>query len=62
MTEPPDDTPQTPPPPPRPDAQDKPASYYYDDATGYELFDPEADHDEQDGAQNDGDAPKPRPV
>jgi hypothetical protein len=26
----------------------KPGSYYYDDSTGYEIYDPEKDEDEED--------------
>ena len=27
----------------------RPASYYYDDSTGYEVYDPEKDDEEEDG-------------
>ena len=46
MTEPADDTPQTPP-EPRPERERKPGGYYYDDGTGYELYQPAPDEDER---------------
>ena len=54
MTEPADDTPQ-PPEAPRPQREKNSGSYYYDDGTGYEPFNPEADEEEKDDAKN-GDA------
>ena len=46
-----DDTPK-PDGPPQPVGDTPPGSYYYDDATGYEVYDPEAD--EEDEATDDG--------
>ena len=31
-----------------PESPRAPGSYYYDDATGYEVFDPEADEEKED--------------
>lgn len=31
----------------------RPGSYYYDDATGYEFYDPEQEDDEDDESRND---------
>ena len=45
-----DDTPK-PGGPPQTDGDTQPGGYYYDDATGYEAYDPEAD--EEDEAEDD---------
>ncbi len=52
-----DDTPK-PDGPPQPDGDAPsdmpPGSYYYDDATGYEVYDPESDEESEDeGAETD---------
>ncbi|MDQ3804841.1 MAG: hypothetical protein M3416_13555 [Acidobacteriota bacterium] len=44
---------------PGPESRRAPGSYYYDDATGYERFDPEADEEEGDG-QEAGESPVPQ--
>jgi hypothetical protein len=46
----PDDTPKPDPPPPRERARE-PGDYYYDDATGYEIYQPEVD---EDGEEREG--------
>jgi hypothetical protein len=48
----PDDTPKPAPPPPREGAR-APGDYYYDDATGYEIFNPS--EEEEDGVGGDED-------
>ena len=42
-----DDTPK-PCGPPQPDSGTPPGSYYYDDATGYEVYDPSEDEEDAD--------------
>jgi hypothetical protein len=42
-----DDTPK-PDRPPQPQSGTTPGRYYYDDATGYETYDPEADEEDAD--------------
>ena len=42
-----DDTPK-PDGPPQPGGDPAAGSYYYDDATGYEVYDPEADEEDAD--------------
>lgn len=46
-----DDTPK-PDSPPQPESDTPPGSYYYDDATGYEIYDPEADEEDADEADD----------
>ena len=48
-----DDTPK-PGGPPQPESDHPAGSYYYDDATGYETFDSEADEEGRDEATDDG--------
>lgn len=48
-----DDTPKPCGPPP-PESGTPPGSYYYDDATGYEVYDPSADEEGEDEATTDG--------
>ena len=40
-----------------PDGESRPApgSYYYDDATGYEVFAPEEEEEEEDGGEAEDD-------
>jgi hypothetical protein len=47
-----DDTPK-PGGPPHPKGDETPGSYYYDDATGYEIYDPEADEEDEDGEEDE---------
>jgi hypothetical protein len=49
-----DDTPK-PGGPPQPESERPPGSYYYDDATGYEIYDPEGE-EENEGDEADGGA------
>lgn len=44
----PDDTPK-PPPAPQPCSEREPGDYYYDDATGYEIYKPEDDDEPESG-------------
>ena len=46
-----DDTPKPGGPPP-PESGPPPGSYYYDDATGYEIYDPKADEEDADEADD----------
>ena len=41
-----DDTPKPGDPPP-PESDPPPGSYYYDDGTGYEVYDPSADEEDE---------------
>ena len=34
--------------PSRPEQEPKPGSYYYDDSTGYEIYDPAKDEEDED--------------
>jgi hypothetical protein len=43
----PDDTPK-PAPPPQHERAREPGDYYYDDATGYEVYQPEVDEESED--------------
>lgn len=45
-----DDTPK-PGGPPQHERDEPPGSYYYDDATGYEVYDPESDEEGEDDAE-----------
>jgi hypothetical protein len=47
-----DDTPK-PGDPPQPESDTPPGSYYYDDATGYEVFNPDADEEEDEAGEED---------
>jgi hypothetical protein len=38
---------------PGPESRRAPGSYYYDDATGYERFDPEAEEEKDDGREGE---------
>ncbi len=46
-----DETPESAPPTSAPEREGTPRSYYYDDGTGYEVYDP--DRDEEDTGQDD---------
>jgi hypothetical protein len=47
-----DDTPK-PGGPPQPASDAPPRSYYYDDATGYETYDPECDDEDDEAADEE---------
>lgn len=54
-----DDTTDSPPPPkPGPRREREPGSYYYDDATGYEIFDPESEAEGEEDEPSAGSAGK----
>jgi hypothetical protein len=50
----PDDTPKPAPPPPQDEGAREPGAYYYDDATGYEIYSPGEDDGEEGSAQTQG--------
>ena len=53
-----DDTTDSPPPPKtEPRGEREPGSYYYDDATGYDVYAPEADEDEEGSHAEEGGVP-----